>query len=155
MTAAAAVSADDLDLSFETVLFGAGEKGGGEDAPPRASSSSASAAAFSPAGGDGGVEHAGDAANANRRRFSAGAVRSQPHHPQQQQDGGGGGVVGPGRPRNNRNPRHSFSGCVGPTANQREEEGISKPYAFNYHYDNGVFRGLAFANYTTPEETDA
>lgn len=27
------------------------------------------------------------------------------------------------------------------------------PYAFNYHFDNGVFRGLAFANFTTPEET--
>ncbi|CAG8599465.1 284_t:CDS:10, partial [Ambispora leptoticha] len=31
---------------------------------------------------------------------------------------------------------------------------IPKPYAFNYHFDNGVFRGLAFANYRTPEETD-
>ncbi|ODQ64694.1 hypothetical protein NADFUDRAFT_47298 [Nadsonia fulvescens var. elongata DSM 6958] len=29
------------------------------------------------------------------------------------------------------------------------------PYAFNYHFDNGVFRGLAFANFTTPEETGA
>ncbi|AGO11477.1 AaceriACR235Wp [[Ashbya] aceris (nom. inval.)] len=27
------------------------------------------------------------------------------------------------------------------------------PYAFNYHFDNGVFRGLAFANFTTTEET--
>lgn len=27
------------------------------------------------------------------------------------------------------------------------------PYAFNYHFDNGVFRGLAFANFSTPEET--
>ena len=27
------------------------------------------------------------------------------------------------------------------------------PYAFDYHFDNGVFRGLAFANFTTPEET--
>lgn len=27
------------------------------------------------------------------------------------------------------------------------------PYAFNYHFDNGVFRGLAFANFTSPEET--
>lgn len=27
------------------------------------------------------------------------------------------------------------------------------PYAFNYHFDNGVFRGLAFANFTTAEET--
>lgn len=27
------------------------------------------------------------------------------------------------------------------------------PYAFNYHFDNGVFRGLAFANFTTSEET--
>lgn len=27
------------------------------------------------------------------------------------------------------------------------------PYAFNYHFDNGVFRGLAFANFTTHSET--
>jgi RNA recognition motif-containing protein len=27
------------------------------------------------------------------------------------------------------------------------------PYAFNYHFDQGVFRGLAFANFTTAEET--
>lgn len=27
------------------------------------------------------------------------------------------------------------------------------PYAFNYHFDNGVFRGLAFANFATTEET--
>lgn len=27
------------------------------------------------------------------------------------------------------------------------------PYAFNYHFDSGVFRGLAFANFSTPEET--
>lgn len=27
------------------------------------------------------------------------------------------------------------------------------PYAFNYHFDNGVFRGLAFANFTTTDET--
>lgn len=33
------------------------------------------------------------------------------------------------------------------------EKGLPLPYAFNYHFDNGVFRGLAFANYTTPEET--
>ena len=31
--------------------------------------------------------------------------------------------------------------------------GLPLPYAFNYHFDNGVFRGLAFANFTTPEET--
>ncbi|KAG0165737.1 hypothetical protein DFQ28_008348 [Apophysomyces sp. BC1034] len=31
---------------------------------------------------------------------------------------------------------------------------IPAPYAFNYHLDNGVFRGLAFANYRTPQETD-
>ncbi|EEB09202.1 RNA-binding protein Cip1 [Schizosaccharomyces japonicus yFS275] len=33
--------------------------------------------------------------------------------------------------------------------------GIPKPYAFNYHYDNGVFRGLAFANFYMPEEARA
>lgn len=27
------------------------------------------------------------------------------------------------------------------------------PYAFNYHFDSGVFRGLAFANFTSAEET--
>lgn len=27
------------------------------------------------------------------------------------------------------------------------------PYAFNYHFDNGVFRGLAFANFNSVEET--
>jgi RNA recognition motif-containing protein len=29
------------------------------------------------------------------------------------------------------------------------------PYAFNYHFDNGVFRGLAFANFTSSDETAA
>lgn len=29
------------------------------------------------------------------------------------------------------------------------------PYAFNYHYDQGQFRGLAFANFRSPEEADA
>ncbi|KAF9405735.1 hypothetical protein BGZ76_006491, partial [Entomortierella beljakovae] len=31
---------------------------------------------------------------------------------------------------------------------------IPKPYAFNYHFDNGIFRGLAFANYRTAEDTE-
>lgn len=31
---------------------------------------------------------------------------------------------------------------------------VPAAYAFNYHFDNGVFRGLAFANYKTPEETE-
>ncbi|KAF9406787.1 hypothetical protein BGZ76_006260, partial [Entomortierella beljakovae] len=31
---------------------------------------------------------------------------------------------------------------------------IPKPYAFNYHFDNGIFRGLAFANYRTAEDAD-
>ena len=30
---------------------------------------------------------------------------------------------------------------------------LPQPYAFNYHFDNGVFRGLAFANFQTPEDT--
>ncbi|KAJ1812276.1 Peptidyl-prolyl cis-trans isomerase pin4, partial [Coemansia sp. RSA 2599] len=30
--------------------------------------------------------------------------------------------------------------------------GLPIPYAFNYHYDGGVFRGLAFGNFRTPEE---
>jgi len=33
------------------------------------------------------------------------------------------------------------------------EMGLPLPYAFNYHFDNGIFRGLAFANFTTAEET--
>lgn len=33
--------------------------------------------------------------------------------------------------------------------------GLPLPYAFNYHFDNGVFRGLAFANFTTANETAA
>ncbi len=32
---------------------------------------------------------------------------------------------------------------------------LQLPYAFNYHFDNGVFRGLAFANFTSPDETAA
>ncbi|GME74947.1 unnamed protein product [Ambrosiozyma monospora] len=28
------------------------------------------------------------------------------------------------------------------------------PYAFNYHFDNGVFRGLAFANFNSTDETN-
>ncbi|KAJ1957004.1 Peptidyl-prolyl cis-trans isomerase pin4, partial [Linderina pennispora] len=30
--------------------------------------------------------------------------------------------------------------------------GLPLPYAFNYHFDGGVFRGLAFGNFRTPEE---
>ncbi|KAJ2842238.1 Peptidyl-prolyl cis-trans isomerase pin4, partial [Coemansia erecta] len=30
--------------------------------------------------------------------------------------------------------------------------GLPLPYAFNYHFDNSVFRGLAFGNFRTPEE---
>jgi hypothetical protein len=33
-----------------------------------------------------------------------------------------------------------------------ESLGAPVPYAFNYHHDNGVFRGLAFANFRAPEE---
>ena len=36
-----------------------------------------------------------------------------------------------------------------------EELTLAPPYAFNYHYDMRVFRGLAFANFHTPQETDA
>ncbi|GAA93981.1 uncharacterized protein L969DRAFT_92921 [Mixia osmundae IAM 14324] len=36
-----------------------------------------------------------------------------------------------------------------------EELELPAPYAFNYHYDGGIFRGLAFANFKTPAETDA
>ncbi|KAJ9131337.1 RNA-binding post-transcriptional regulator cip2 [Pleurostoma richardsiae] len=30
---------------------------------------------------------------------------------------------------------------------------LPQPYAFNYHFDNGVFRGLAFANFQSPNDT--
>ncbi|KKA29871.1 hypothetical protein TD95_004980 [Thielaviopsis punctulata] len=35
------------------------------------------------------------------------------------------------------------------------EMNLPQPYAFNYHFDNGVFRGLAFANFQNPEDTRA
>ncbi|TVY84918.1 RNA-binding post-transcriptional regulator cip2 [Lachnellula suecica] len=35
------------------------------------------------------------------------------------------------------------------------EMSLPLPYAFNYHFDQGVFRGLAFANFTTADETEA
>lgn len=36
-----------------------------------------------------------------------------------------------------------------------EDLRIPMPYAFNYHFDQGVFRGLAFANFRSGEEADA
>ncbi|KAK7721450.1 Peptidyl-prolyl cis-trans isomerase pin4 [Diaporthe eres] len=33
------------------------------------------------------------------------------------------------------------------------EMNLPQPYAFNYHFDNGVFRGLAFANFSSADET--
>lgn len=30
---------------------------------------------------------------------------------------------------------------------------LPQPYAFNYHFDGGIFRGLAFANFQSPEDT--
>lgn len=33
------------------------------------------------------------------------------------------------------------------------ELGLPQPYAFNYHFDQGVFRGLAFANFSSADET--
>lgn len=33
------------------------------------------------------------------------------------------------------------------------ELGLPQPYAFNYHFDNGIFRGLAFANFQSPMDT--
>ncbi|PKI84910.1 hypothetical protein MVES_000813 [Malassezia vespertilionis] len=32
--------------------------------------------------------------------------------------------------------------------------GIPVPYAFNYHFDQGIFRGLAFANFHSPAEAN-
>lgn len=34
-----------------------------------------------------------------------------------------------------------------------QDMGLPLPYAFNYHFDNGIFRGLAFANFSTPDDT--
>ena len=42
-------------------------------------------------------------------------------------------------------PREALLGVI-------ESLGAPLPYAFNYHHDNGVFRGLAFANFRAPEE---
>lgn len=36
-----------------------------------------------------------------------------------------------------------------------ESLGAPLPYAFNYHHDNGVFRGLAFANFRAPDEASS
>lgn len=33
------------------------------------------------------------------------------------------------------------------------EMNLPAPYAFNYHFDSGVFRGLAFANFQNPQDT--
>ncbi|RCI16187.1 hypothetical protein L249_3103 [Ophiocordyceps polyrhachis-furcata BCC 54312] len=33
------------------------------------------------------------------------------------------------------------------------EMNLPQPYAFNYHFDNGVFRGLAFANFQSADDT--
>jgi len=30
---------------------------------------------------------------------------------------------------------------------------LPQPYAFNYHFDGGIFRGLAFANFQNPQDT--
>ncbi|KAI8873423.1 hypothetical protein GQ42DRAFT_117962, partial [Ramicandelaber brevisporus] len=32
--------------------------------------------------------------------------------------------------------------------------GLPSPVALNYHLDNGTFRGLCFANFRTPQETE-
>ncbi|KAI9476933.1 hypothetical protein BX667DRAFT_456689, partial [Coemansia mojavensis] len=32
------------------------------------------------------------------------------------------------------------------------DRGLPLPYAFNYHFDGAMFRGLAFGNFRTPEE---
>ena len=42
-------------------------------------------------------------------------------------------------------PREQLLGVI-------ESLGAPLPYAFNYHHDNGIFRGLAFANFRAPEE---
>lgn len=33
------------------------------------------------------------------------------------------------------------------------QTGLPQPYAFNYNFANGVFRGLAFANFRSAEDT--
>jgi len=36
-----------------------------------------------------------------------------------------------------------------------DELNLPQPYALNYHFENGAFRGLAFANFRVPAEADA
>jgi len=36
-----------------------------------------------------------------------------------------------------------------------DELKLPQPYALNYHFENGAFRGLAFANFRAPAEADA
>jgi hypothetical protein len=36
-----------------------------------------------------------------------------------------------------------------------DELRVPQPYALNYHFENGAFRGLAFANFRTSQEADA
>ena len=38
-------------------------------------------------------------------------------------------------------------------ANMMVDMHLPVPYAFNYHFDGGVFRGLAFANFQSAEDT--
>lgn len=45
-------------------------------------------------------------------------------------------------------PRETLLGVI-------ESLGAPLPYAFNYHHDQGVFRGLAFANFRAPDEAAA
>jgi len=35
-----------------------------------------------------------------------------------------------------------------------DELKLPQPYALNYHFENGAFRGLAFANFRSPQEAD-
>ncbi|KAI7823158.1 hypothetical protein BX661DRAFT_172904 [Kickxella alabastrina] len=46
---------------------------------------------------------------------------------------------------------HFYDQARGPVADHGRSV-TAMPYAFNYHFDNGVFRGLAFGNFRTPEE---
>lgn len=93
-----------------------------------------------------------------------------------------GGSLAPGQPTGQHAGQHTSSHAGNPTNTQQDGEdeliptaiviknipfavkkeqlvqlmtdmNLPLPYAFNYHFDNGVFRGLAFANFTTAEET--
>ncbi|KAI1615677.1 hypothetical protein EDD36DRAFT_194364 [Exophiala viscosa] len=103
----------------------------------------------------------GRAAISNLWYDQPGQMQQQSQHPT---------IVGPRGPPSSRNDPHEDDDELIPTAiviknipfAVKKEQlvqlmvdmNLPLPYAFNYHFDNGVFRGLAFANFTSPQETE-